>query len=71
MRIKIFDGLTHGGSDEEAKGRLENEINEWLATNPDVEIMDIRLSMTNYPAHEYSRSVFRFPTVCLILYKEK
>jgi hypothetical protein len=71
MKVKIFDGLTQGGANEAGIGSLEKEINEWLAANPDIEILDVRLAMTSYPAEEYSKSIYRFPTVCLIFYKEK
>jgi len=71
MKVKIFDGLTQGGTNEVGTGGLEKEINEWLAANPNIDVLDIRLTMTNHPAEEYSKSVYRFPTVCLIFYKEK
>ena len=71
MKVKIFEGLTQGGANEADAGSLEKEMNDWLAANPDIEVLDIRLAMTSFPAEEYSRSVYRFPTVCLIFYKEK
>ena len=70
MKVKIFEGHIHGQSSPAERDNLENTINDWLAANPQIEVIDTRMSMSSYPVQEYSRQAYKFVTVYMILYRE-
>ncbi|HEX5736108.1 MAG TPA: hypothetical protein VF131_24990 [Blastocatellia bacterium] len=67
MKVKIFVGsvTVMQGSNDTA---LEDEINGWLTDNPNVEIVDIRISAD---AQSSEVSGKNFQALCLVLYKGK
>ena len=67
MKVKIFVGsvTVMQGSNDTA---LEDEINGWLTDNPNVEIVDIRISAD---AQRGEMSGQDFQVLCLVLYKGK
>jgi len=67
MKVKIFVGSVTAmqGFNDTA---LEDEINGWLTDNPNVEIVDIRIS-ADVQRGEISGQ--NFQALCLVLYKGK
>ena len=67
MKVKIFVGSVTAmqGSNDTA---LEDEINGWLTDNPNVEIVDIRISADTQRGE---MSGHTFQVLCLVLYKGK
>lgn len=71
MKVKIFEkclsvstGSYGGGS---LKG-IERDINDWLAKNPEIEVVDIRFSYAGAPVQDGPTN---YGAMCLILYKDK
>ncbi len=47
MQVKFFSRVGLSGSYTPAHHQdLENEVNEWLAANPDISVVDISLSVS-------------------------
>jgi hypothetical protein len=67
MKVKIFVGFISAmqGSDDTA---FEDEINEWITDNPNVEIVDIRITADSQGGEMTGQS---FQALCLVLYKGK
>jgi hypothetical protein len=67
MKVKIFVGSVTAmqGSKDTS---LEDEINGWLTDNPNVEIVDIRISADTQRDEVSGQN---FQALCLVLYKGK
>ncbi|MEW6207070.1 MAG: hypothetical protein AB1631_01795 [Acidobacteriota bacterium] len=68
MRIKIFHGDLPMGlhTREDQRNQLENQVNQWLASQSNIEIVDIRVA-----GNTWSEGQNRFFNAMLILlYKE-
>jgi hypothetical protein len=70
VRVKIFEEVSYVEPNQSRAVALEKKINEWLAANQSIEILDMRLTMSSSPAQEFGHTVGLSSTVCLILYRE-
>jgi len=71
MRVKIFEktlAVQHGDTGGGSLCGIESKINDWLGKNPDIEVVDIKMSFTAGPLQDAPTN---FAVLCLVLYKEK
>jgi hypothetical protein len=71
MRVKIFEKCLSVSQGDYGGGSLigiEQDINGWLAGNPDIEIIDIRFTAS---AAHVQDGPTNHNALCLVLYKDK
>lgn len=71
MKVKFFERVVSISTGDRGGGSLkplEQDINAWLAANPDVEVIDLRFAAS---AAHVQDGPTNHNALCLVLYREK
>ena len=66
MRVKFFESLIEEGGKEP---RIEIQMNKWLADNPNLQVIDVKLS-ANFASRDELGGAF-YQVLAMVLYGEK
>jgi hypothetical protein len=70
MKVKLFQeviGLSRGQGDGKEFGGIEKQINEFLASNPKIHVIDVKLTSHAAPVSDI---VTNYALMALLLYNE-
>ncbi len=69
MKVKVFEHIIQTDENWSHLSAIEAPMNTWLADNPEVEIVDVKLSVASGTNNERAAPA-AFIALCMVFYKD-